>query len=316
MKIDDAKKKDLERQGYRFAGNHSAVKVCLWTKKSLRDEGTCYKQRFYGINCHRCVQMTPALPTCTLRCVWCWRDIDHTIPKWVGDADPPSLIIDESIKRHTKLLYGFGGLDKANKKKYDEAMKPIHFAISLAGEPTMYPHLPELISELKKRKISSFLVTNGTQPEMLRRISKVPPTQLYITLPSPNEEDFKRNCSPLIKDGWKRILESLEVMKGLRKKTRTTIRLTLARGKNLKDPQGYAKLIRIADPLFVEAKAFVSVGFSKRRLSYSDMPTHSEIVHFSEELARNLCMRIIDEQPESRVVLLMKKDLKKRKMKF
>ncbi|MBN1792391.1 4-demethylwyosine synthase TYW1 [Candidatus Woesearchaeota archaeon] len=316
MKIADAKRKDLERQGYRVVGNHSAVKVCLWTKKSLRDEGTCYKQRFYGINCHRCVQMTPALPTCTLRCVWCWRDIDHTIPKWIGGADPPGKIIDECIMRHTKLLYGFGGLDKANKRKYDEAMRPIHFAISLAGEPTMYPDLPGLIAELKKRKMSSFVVTNGTNPDVLRKLARSPPTQLYITLPVPSEEDFQRNCSPLIKDGWKRISESLEVMKALKRKTRTTIRLTLAKGRNMKDPEKYADLIRIADPLFLEVKAFVSVGFSKRRLEYKDMPLHSEIVEFSKELAKFLGVRIVDEQPESRVVLLMRRDLKSRVMDF
>ena len=28
--------------------------------------------------------------------------------------------------------------------------QPLHFAISLTGEPTMYPRLPELIDEIKK----------------------------------------------------------------------------------------------------------------------------------------------------------------------
>jgi tRNA wybutosine-synthesizing protein 1 len=316
MKLVDAKKRDLEKQGYRIAGEHSAVKVCLWSKKSLRNQGVCYKQKFYGINSHRCVQMTPALPACTLRCVWCWRDINHTSPAWLGTSDSPEKIIDECIKKHVKLLQGFGGLDKTDKKKFKEANNPVHFAISLAGEPTMYPHLPELLLELKKRKISSFVVTNGTQPEMLKKLSKSPPTQLYLTLPSPSEELFLKNCAPLMKDAWKKILESLEIMKFLKQKTRTTIRITLTKDKNMSDLEGYAKLIKIADPLFVEVKAFVSVGYAKQRLGYDNMPLHEEVLGFSKGLAEQLKMNVIDEQKESRVVLLMKRDSKKRVMDF
>ena len=314
--LSQAKKKDLEKQGYRLVGEHSAIKVCLWTKKSLRGEGTCYKQKFYGINSHRCVQMTPSLLNCTLRCRWCWRDIEHTLPKWTGKADPPKKIIQGCIKEHVKFLQGFGGNKKTSKKKYAEAQKPLHFAISLAGEPTLYPKLPEMIRELKKQKISSFLVTNGTNPEMLRRLKKSPPTHLYITLPAPNIEIFKQNCSPLIKDAWQEIRESLKVMKELKKKTRTTIRLTLAKNNNMLLPEQYAELIRTAEPMFVECKAYMFLGYSKKRMRMEDMPFHEDIVAFSQELARHLGYKIVDEQPSSRVALLMKKDSKKRKMEF
>ena len=36
-----------------------------------------------------------------------------------------------------------------------------HCALSLVGEPIMYPHINELVSELHRRRISSFLVTNA-----------------------------------------------------------------------------------------------------------------------------------------------------------
>jgi len=314
--VSDPKKKDLERQGYRLVGEHSAVKTCLWSKKSLRSQGVCYKQKFYGINSHRCVQMTPSLPNCTLRCEWCWRDITHTVPKWSNKTDDSNKIIDECIKKHVKLLQGFGGYDKRDAKKYIEAQEPIHFAISLAGEPTLYPKLPELLVALRKRGISSFLVTNGTNPEMLRKLRRSPPTQLYITLPAPNKEIFERCCAPLIKDAWEKILKSLELMISMRRKTRTTMRLTLAKNVNMFYPEQYAKLIKIANPLFVEVKAYMHVGYSKKRLSYDNMPLHSEIVSFANQLAGHLGMKIVDQQPESRVVLLMKKDTKGRKMKF
>ena len=95
-------KAELEKQQYRIVGKHSAVKVCLWTKRSLRDEDVCYKEQFYDTICHRCVQMTPALDTCTHRCIWCWRDIDHTKPKWQGVVDDPKLIVEECIKQNKK----------------------------------------------------------------------------------------------------------------------------------------------------------------------------------------------------------------------
>ena len=75
--ITNEKQKDLYKQGYRLVGHHSAIKVCAWTKKCIRDEDVCYKNTFYGINTHRCVQMTPALQVCTHRCEWCWRDIKN-----------------------------------------------------------------------------------------------------------------------------------------------------------------------------------------------------------------------------------------------
>lgn len=36
-----------------------------------------------------------------------------------------------------------------------------HCALSLVGEPIMYPHINELLAELHRRHISTFLVTNA-----------------------------------------------------------------------------------------------------------------------------------------------------------
>ncbi len=313
--IPGLKKKDLEKQGYRLVGNHSAIKVCLWSKKCIRDEDVCYKNTFYGINSHRCVQMTPSLHVCSHRCCWCWRDIGFTLPKWKGAVDNPKDIIDGCIKKHTEYLQGFGGNPKTNKKKYSESLKPLHFAISLSGEPTFYPKLPELIKELKKRKITSFLVTNGTNPAMLKRLleKKSQPTQLYITLPAPDEETYKKVCKPLIKNSWKKIQESLKLLKKFK---RSTIRLTLVKNLNMVKPEKYAELIEKSNPKFVELKAYVWVGFSRQRLEIGNMPLHPEIVKFSQKIEKNSQYKIINEKKESRVVLLTKKDFKGRIMDF
>lgn len=304
--------KDLEKQGYRIAGNHSAIKICLWTKKAIRAEDVCYKNTFYGINSHRCVQMTPSLSFCSQRCLWCWRDIGFTKPRWKGKADSPKEIIDGCIKEHVKYLQGFRGNEKTDFKRFREALKPLHFAISLSGEPTLYPKLPELIKELKKRNITSFLVTNGTNPSMLKKLIKHQPTQLYLTLPAPDKETYVRVCNPLIKDGWEKIDQSLNLLKKFK---RSVIRLTLAKNINMIKPEKYAKLVENKSD-FVEPKAYVWVGYSRQRLEIKNMPLHKEIKDFAKKIAKNSNLKIIDEKKESRVVLLMEKDRKDRIMKF
>ncbi|MCX6711579.1 MAG: hypothetical protein NT139_00890 [Candidatus Woesearchaeota archaeon] len=143
--IPEKLKGNLEKQGYRIVGNHSAIKVCLWCKKSLRDEDTCYKNKFYGIKSWQCVQMSPAFLNCLHRCQFCWRDLEYTLPKDVENPDNPKEIIDKSIEEHKIILQGFRANKILNKKKFEEAMKPKHFAISLSGDATMYPLLPEFI---------------------------------------------------------------------------------------------------------------------------------------------------------------------------
>ncbi|MBR9677765.1 MAG: 4-demethylwyosine synthase TYW1 [Nanoarchaeota archaeon] len=302
----------LRRAGYRFSGN-AAVEVCGWTKKSLVGKGVCYKQQFYGINCHRCIQMTPSLPFCNQACQFCWRDLSVNRPDWKGIVDDPKKILDELIEKQKELLSGYPGNPKADQKKVREAFEPKHVAISLAGEPTLYPKLDELIGLIKKRGMTSFLVTNGTRPEVLKKLGCLP-TQLYVTLPAPNEKVYEKVCRPLSKGLWKKIGETLKLLPKL--KTRKVIRLTLVKGLNMLDAKGYAKLIRKANPDFVECKAYMWVGFSRERLKEENMPLHSEIKEFSKELAQELGWKEVDEKKESRVCLLMKKDRKDRIMNF
>ena len=306
--VSDAKKNDLYRQGYRLVGKHSAIKVCEWTKKSLKDEGICYKEKFYDTECHRCVQMTPALDVCSHRCVWCWRDIEFTKPKWGGEADDPKFIIDGCIKENIKYLQGLKGFTKTNLKKFKEMYEPQQFAISLSGEPTMYPKLPEFILELRKRKINSFLVTNGTNPAMLNKLldKEAQPTQLYITIPAPNEEVYVRVCSPLVKNGWKKILKSLSL---LSKFKRNVFRLTLVKNENMINVEEYADLIRKYKPKAVECKGYVWVGFSRERLGIKNMPYHEDVMEFARQIIKFLPNYVLKgEKKESRVVLLAKKN--------
>ncbi len=304
----------LKKQHYALVGEHSAVEVCMWTKRSLLDQDFCYKQKFYGIKSHRCCQMTPAVAWCQHRCLFCWRAIEHTLgDKIKGKIDSPQEIIDKCIAAQKKQLIGFKGNSKVNRKKLQEAFQPKHFAISLAGEPTIYPKISELIKELKKRKITSFLVTNGMLPKVLAKIE--PPTQLYVSLDAPNEQIYKKIDRP-VTGSWKKLMKTLELLPKLNKKTRTVLRLTLVRNINMTDAEGYAKLIKIAKPKFVEVKAYMAVGFSRARLGMPYMPLHNEIKDFAKQISKYSDYKLIDEKKNSRVVLLMKRDTRDRKMKF
>jgi len=283
----------LEKQQNRFAGDHTVVKICTWAKNSIRDQGVCYKQKFYGINSHRCVQMSPAVGHCHNRCVFCWRPIEYTEGIEMKEFDDPEEVIDKCVEEQKKLLMGFGGHETANKEKLKESMEPLHFAISLTGEPTLYPKLSELIRELHLRKYSTFVVTNGMEPNRLKDIA--PPTQLYLSVDAPNEDLFEKIDKPVIKHGWKRLNESLKILKELKKKTRTCLRFTIIKDLNDINPEEWAKIIDIAEPDFVEVKAYMHVGFSKKRLKMDNMPKHDDIVRFSKHIIKYTDYKIIDE---------------------
>jgi tRNA wybutosine-synthesizing protein 1 len=315
-------KKKLKKQHYEIVSNHSAVQICRWTKKSLRDEGVCYKEKFYGIKSHLCCQMTPAVMWCDNKCLHCWRAIELTLGDEIKDElNSPKEIIDGCIKAQRKLLQGFKidkksrkkQLSRANMKKYKEAQEPMQFAISLSGEPTIYKDIGGLIEELRKRGKTSFLVTNGLHPEKLKELrdKKQLPTQLYISVNSSNEENYVKFHRSSKKDAWKRLNESLSLMKYL--PCRTVFRINLIKDFNMNsdDIRGFAKLIAKAKPLFVELKGFMSVGYARKRLGYERMPWHEDVKEFAEKLSKKLknlgdTYRILDEHEFSRAVVLGK----------
>ena len=104
----------------------------------------------------------------------------------------PEEIMTKLMAERKKLIMGHYGDPNQDKKKLDESLLPNHYAISLSGEPTMYPKLPELIKYLKSLEAtkSIFLVTNGQEPEMIHKLADEDalPTQLYL---STNAADYR-----------------------------------------------------------------------------------------------------------------------------
>ncbi len=298
----------LRRAGYHIIGSHSAVKKCHWTHAALTQRRFCYKCKFYGIASHRCVQMTPAVIWCWLRCLHCWRPEPEDVGvKWdettLQVVDDPGFIVEKSIEEQRKILSGYKGHPKVDPKMLEEAMEPKHAAISLSGEPTLYPRLSELIEEYHKRGLTTFLVTHGVRPDVLAELSPEP-TQLYISIEAWDEKSFKYFNRPIVPNAWKLVNESLEIMSSF--SSPTVIRVTLVKGFNDHERalEGIAKLIEKAYPTYVEVKAYMNIGYSRFRLSKENMPKHEEVREYAKKLAEKIGYELIDEQRASRVVLI------------
>ncbi|MEM4714397.1 MAG: 4-demethylwyosine synthase TYW1 [Candidatus Nanoarchaeia archaeon] len=306
-KFDSETLKKYKKSGYRIVGKnlHTGVEICRWTKSVLRGGRNCYKG-VWGIKSHRCLQMSPCLDFCTFACQFCWRTFrnrNKAPEKW----DSPKEILDEAIKAQKELLSGWKGNPKTSKKLFEEALEPKHIAISLDGEPTLYPYLAELIKEIKSRGMTAFLVTNGTMPEKLKELleKNAEPTNLYISVYATNSKDYSKICNPFIPDAFDRVLESLKLMKKF-KEAKTIFRMTLVKDLNLKDPKGWAKLIKIAEPQYVEFKGYTWIGESRKRLKRENMPTMEDLENFANELLPLIGYKIIHRDNISRVILLKK----------
>jgi tRNA wybutosine-synthesizing protein 1 len=294
---------DLEKKGYRFVGsnNHSAAKVCHWTKKSIVNQGECYKEKFYGIESHRCLQMSPSISFCHHKCLFCWRDISITQTKWDEMYDEPAEIIEGCIEAQRKLLCGFFGNPNSDPDKLKDCKDPNNAAISLAGEPMLYPLIEDLLAEFKKRDFTTFLVSNGLSPSRLADL-QVEPTQLYLSLDAPNKEIYQGLCDPQVENGWDKLNKSLDLLSSFN--SRTVIRMTCVKDYNMTLPEEYARIIERSNPDYVEIKAYMYVGNSRKRLEFNNMPRNQDLNDFAGKIAELCNRKIVNESRESRVVLL------------
>ncbi|GAA0304248.1 4-demethylwyosine synthase TYW1 [Halarchaeum salinum] len=284
--------------------NHTAAQTCGWTANALRGEGTCYKHAWYGIRSHRCIQMTPVV-RCNERCVFCWRDHNGHAYELDGvEWDDPEAVVDASIELQKKLLSGFGGNDEVPRERFEEAMEPKHVAISLDGEPTLYPYLPELLDAFHDRGLTTFLVSNGTRPEVL---AECDPTQLYVSVDAPERATFDDVVGATEDDAWESLIDTLDVLHE-KDETRTVLRTTLVNGENMTNPDWYAGLYRRADPDFVELKAYMHVGHSRGRLDRNSMPSPETVESFAERVGEHMPDHPVVKVQEPSSVALLARD--------
>ncbi len=300
----------LKKAKYGVA-DHSTVELCHWTKKSFKNEGVCYKHQFYGISTHRCMEFSPAGMHCENRCVYCWRPMEFydSLKMEPEKVAEPEEILTKLMEERRKLIMGYYGDPNNDKKKLDESLLPSHYAISLSGEPTMYPKLPELIKYLKKLEAtkSIFLVTNGQEPDMIQRLKDEDalPTQLYLSTNAADYESFMRINRPKYDDSWERWNKTLHMLKEL--ETRTVLRITLIRDYNTQEEMipAFAAMIKDSSANFIEIKSYMHIGRSTNRLERENMLELDEVQHIASEIAKQSeIFSIMDESYISRIVVL------------
>ncbi|KAM9001158.1 S-adenosyl-L-methionine-dependent tRNA 4-demethylwyosine synthase TYW1 [Sarcophilus harrisii] len=279
--ITPALREALSKQGYQLIGSHSGVKLCRWTKSMLRGRGGCYKHTFYGIESHRCMETTPSL-ACANKCVFCWRH--HTNPvgtEWRWKMDQPDMILEQAVENHRNMIRQFKGVPGVKASRFEEGLQVKHCALSLVGEPIMYPEINRFLKLLHQHRISSFLVTNAQFPMEIRNLEPV--TQLYVSVDASTKESLKKIDRPLFKDFWQRFLDSLRALAA--KQQRTVYRLTLVKAWNVEELQAYAELVSLGEPDFIEVKGVTYCGESSAsNLTMANVPWHEEVIHFVEEL--------------------------------
>ncbi len=299
--------KDFEKRGYRFHGT-GAVEICRWTKNVLTGRGACYKQKFYGAPAHKCMEFAPSALYCNNNCVYCWRPEEFmSLPKGIEWTDPKEMV-ESLIKKRLDLLWGLKGNPKTNQKLFLEAKEPSHFAISLSGEPTNYGKLPELIDYIANRKgtFSIFLVTNGQYPDALEKLKGHLPTQIYLSLTAPNKESYKRISVPTEKDYWERLMKSCEFVSET--SARTVARVTLIKGMNMIDVDGWVNILKKTNAHFIEFKGYSWIGYSRIRLKLENVPTLDEIKEFVAKIMKKLNnYKYEDEEKRSRILLFKSK---------
>mmetsp|Transcript_519 Transcript_519/g.782 ORF Transcript_519/g.782 Transcript_519/m.782 type:complete len:814 (+) Transcript_519:166-2607(+) len=275
----------LKKEGYKLIGTHSAVKLCRWTKHQLRGRGGCYKHTFYGITSYQCMEATPSL-ACANKCVFCWRHHKNPVGKeWRWKTDDPYMIVDEAVKAHIKLIKETKGIPGVKMDRWKEAHTVRHCALSLVGEPIMYPRIDEFLGELHNRQISTYLVTNGQHPNAISSIRPI--TQLYISVDAPTPESLIAIDRPLFHDAWERLQQSLSMLKD--KGQRTVARLTVVKGWNSDEVSGYAKLVALGQVSLVEVKGVTFCGKSDAsNLNMSNSPWHHEVVDLVKTLKHEL----------------------------
>jgi len=125
----------LKKAKYGVA-DHSTVELCHWTKKSFKNEGDCYKHKFYGISTHRCMEFSPAGMFCENRCVYCWRPMEFydSLKMEPDKVAEPREIVTKLMEERKKLIVGHYGDPRQDRQKLDESLLPSHYAISLSGE--------------------------------------------------------------------------------------------------------------------------------------------------------------------------------------
>ncbi|PIK50912.1 hypothetical protein BSL78_12212 [Apostichopus japonicus] len=285
-------RQSLTKQGYKLIGSHSGVKLCRWTKVKILDVfNKCKSNRKLKFKAEHVLHHTNPVGT-----EWKWK------------MDQPDVIVKGAMENHYKLINQFKGVPGVKDERMQEAMKIKHCALSLVGEPIMYPEINTLVRMLHGHEISTFLVTNAQFPDAIKQL--LPVTQLYVSVDASTKDSLKKIDRPLFKDFWQRFLDSLRALSD--KGQRTVYRLTIVKSWNSEEIEGYAELVDLGKPDFIEIKGVTYCGESKAStLTMQNVPWHEEVLGFVQNLVDMLPdYELACEHEHSNCVLLANKKFK------
>ena len=307
--LTEARKESLGSM-YSLVGTHSAVKLCRWQKSMLRGRGGCYKWTMYGIKSHRCMEATPSM-ACANKCTFCWRlNTNPTAKEWKWDTDEPEALVEQMLDAHRSLVHNSQGMPGVTKERVAEAKEPRHCALSLVGEPIIYPKINAFVHKLHLSGISSFLVNNGQFPEAIEQLAPV--TQLYLSVDGPDKQKMKELDRPVFDDFWERFNRSVDLMRT--KKHRTVFRLTMIEGHNMgnEDIPKYQEIFARGNPHFIELKQLTPAfqGRSKSYLRMSNVPTWERILKYGTDLCAGTPYSVASLHEHSKCLLLARNDFR------
>ncbi len=197
---------------------------------------------------------------------------------------------------------------------FNRALHPNHAAISLDGEPTLYPYIGELVDTFRKKKFTTFIVTNGTTPDVITHLEETNclPSILYVTVPPPTKENYRKIHRPKVKGAWENIQTTLDLLSDL--PTRTVLRITAVNHLNIHDDliDGYVDTIKRVNSNFVDIKGFTLEGASMSisdRLASNEpgsyyFPDYSEIEQFAHKISEKSGYKIAATHEKSRDILI------------
>ena len=114
--------------------------------------------------------------------------------------DDPLTLVTAAIDGHRGMIKQMKGVPGVVQTRFDEGMDPRHCALSLVGEPIMYPEIDKFVGLLHDKRISTFLVTNAQFPDAITNLPAI--TQLYVSVDAATPETLKAIDRPLFGDYW------------------------------------------------------------------------------------------------------------------
>ncbi|MCB6603329.1 hypothetical protein LI129_21260, partial [Erysipelatoclostridium ramosum] len=80
---------------------------------------------------------------------------------WRWEVDEPEYILENALKGHYSMIKQMRGVPGVIAERFAKAFEVRHCALSLVGEPILYPHINKFIQLLHQKGITSFLVCNA-----------------------------------------------------------------------------------------------------------------------------------------------------------